>query len=75
MDSDLWVMGWLGPSEVMGAFGCPLEDFAFDDAWVGADASRGVEASDEFLDGAMPEGGDGVTVVRGKNRCATTTFE
>ena len=33
-----------------------------------------IEALGEFPDGALPEGGDSVTVVRGKKSCGTTIF-
>lgn len=39
---------------VVCAFGCPLEDFAFDDAGVGALLPGGVDAAEEFCDGAFP---------------------
>ena len=72
MNGDLWAVGRLRPSRVVGAFGCPFEDFAFDHPWVGAGAACWIEALGEFPDGALPEGGDSVTVVRGKKSCGTT---
>lgn len=48
-----WVV-WLWPQEVVCAFGGPFEDFAFDDARVGADAACRVESLGEFGDGAVP---------------------
>jgi hypothetical protein len=74
LNSDLWAVGRLRPSRVVGAFGCPFEDFAFDHPWVGAGAACWIEALGEFPDGALPEGGDSVTVVRGKKSCGTTIF-
>jgi hypothetical protein len=59
---------------VLGAFGCPFEDLAFDHPWVGPGAAYWIEALGEFPDGALPEGADGVTVVRGKKSCGTTLF-
>jgi hypothetical protein len=45
-----------------------------DHPWVGAGAACWIEALGEFPDGALPEGGDSVTVVRGKKSCGTTIF-
>jgi hypothetical protein len=64
----------LRPPEVVGAFGCPFEDFALDDPGVGAVPTFRIESLSEFGDGAAPQGGDGSTVVRGKKSCATTLF-
>lgn len=62
------------PSRVLGAFRCPFEDLAFDHPRVGPGAAYWIEALGEFSDGALPEDGDGVTVVRGKKSCGITLF-
>ena len=60
---------------VVGAFGFPFEDFAFDHSGVGAWAACGVEALQEFGDGALPQSCGGVMVVRGEMYCGTMIFE
>ena len=62
------------PSRVLGAFGCPFEDLAFDHPRVGPGAAYWIEALGEFPNSALPEGADGVTVVRGKKSCGITLF-
>lgn len=74
LDGDLRAAGRLRPSRVLGAFGCPFEDLAFDHPRVGPDAAYWIEALGEFPNGALPEGADSVTVVRGKKSCGITLF-
>jgi hypothetical protein len=56
------------------AFGGPLEDFAFDDAWVGAKSACGVDPALQRIDGVIPQSGDRGVVMRGKKSCATVIF-
>jgi hypothetical protein len=74
LDGDLWTVSRLRPPPVLGAFGCPFEDLAFDHPRVGPGAAYGIEALGELPDGALPEGADGITVMRGKKSCGTTLF-
>jgi hypothetical protein len=59
---------------VVSAFCCQFEDFAFDDAGVGAASACRVEAAQEFGDALIPQSGDGVVVMRGKKSCGTVIF-
>ncbi|MFC9841708.1 hypothetical protein ACFVKB_49490, partial [Rhodococcus sp. NPDC127530] len=56
---------------VVCAFGGPFEDFAFDDAGVGAVSACWVDAAQEFGDALIPQSGGGVVVMRGKKSCGT----
>jgi hypothetical protein len=56
---------------VVSAFGCPSEDFAFDDPGVGAVSAYRVDAAQEFRDALIPQSGGGVVVMRGKKSCGT----
>ena len=56
------------------AFGGPFEDFAFDDAGVGAKSACGVDPALQEIDGVIPQPGDRFMVVRGKKSCGTVTF-
>ena len=40
------------------AFGSPFEDFAFDDAGVGAEAACWVDPALQGIDGVIPQPGD-----------------
>ncbi len=74
-DCDPGSVGGLWPVRVAGAFGFPFEDFAFDHSGVGAGSACRVEALQEFADGALPQCGGGVMVVRGEMSCGTMIFE
>lgn len=55
----------MGPVVVAGAFDVPAGVFAFDDAWVGSEASGRVEALAQFADGVVPDTVGNVGRVRG----------
>lgn len=59
---------------VPGAFGCPFDDFAFDDPRVRSEATCGIESVLQFFDGVVPHPGDRFMVVRGKKDCARAIF-
>ena len=60
--------GGLGPFRMVGAFRGPFEDFAFDDSGVGALPAHRVEAPEELCDGAAPDPGQPLGVMRGEKR-------
>ena len=51
---------------VVRAFRGPFEDFALDDAGVGAVSAYRVDTAQEFGDALIPQSGGGVLVMRGK---------
>ena len=59
---------------VVPAFGCPFENFAFDDAGVGAESACWVDAAQQFGDALIPQSDDCSVVMRGKKSCATVIF-
>lgn len=73
-DCALWWLLGLRMPLVVTAFGGPFENFAFDDARVGAHAACGVDPAPQCIDGAIPEPCDRVVVMRGKKRCGTVIF-
>ena len=56
---------------VVPAFGCPFENFAFDDAGVGAESACWVDAAQQFGDALIPQSDDCSVVMRGKKNCGT----
>ena len=58
----------LWPGAVVGAFDVPFDVLAFDDAWVRAVASNGVEPAEEPAEEVEPSGGVASVLVRGEKR-------
>jgi hypothetical protein len=58
----------LGPCCVVGAFDVPFGHLALDDAWRGAAAPGGVEATEEAPEEGQPAGTVAVVLVRGESR-------
>jgi len=69
-----WFLG-LRMVLVVTTFGGPFEDFAFDDAGVGALAACGIDPALQESDGVIPQPEDRVVAMRGKKSCATVIFE
>jgi len=63
---DDWVGLWM--MLVALPFGCPFENFAFDDAGVGAESAYRVDAAQSFGDALIPQSDDCSVVMRGKKK-------